>query len=104
MTLFFAIWWRSFSLSNTTSRGDLEKEDRIPFYLFIDEVQNFIQTSLPTVFSEARKFGLSLTVGNQQFNQLEGDTLEALLGNVGATIIFRMQNERDAKPIYQTRV
>lgn len=59
-----------------------------PYYLFIDEVQQFVTTALPIVFSEARKFGLSLTVANQFLKQLEGETLEAILGNVGATIIF----------------
>lgn len=59
-----------------------------PYYLFIDEVQQFVTTSLPIVLSEARKFGLSLTVANQFLKQLEGETLEAILGNVGATITF----------------
>ena len=70
------------------SRGHLEPEKRKPFYLYVDEVQNFITTSLPTVFSEAAKFGLSLVVANQFLKQLEGRTLEAILGNVGTTIIF----------------
>ncbi len=82
------------------SRGAIEKEDRVPFYLYVDEVQRFTETSLPEVFNEARKFGLSLTVGNQQLYQLEGKTLKSLMGNVGATLIFRMQHEQDAKPLY----
>jgi len=58
------------------------------FYMFIDEVQQFVTTALPIVLSEARKFGLSLAVANQYLGQLKGSTLEALLGNVGATVIF----------------
>lgn len=72
------------------SRGSLAPQERAPFYLYIDEVQNFITTSLSTMFSEAAKYGLSLVVANQFLKQLEGDTLEAILGNVGTTIIFRV--------------
>lgn len=59
-----------------------------PFYLFVEEVQQFVTSSLPDVFSEARKFGLGLTAVNQYLGQLRGSTLEAILGNVGATILF----------------
>jgi hypothetical protein len=65
-----------------------QADDHAPYYLFIDEVQQFVTTALPTVLSEARKFGLSLTVANQFLSQLEGETLEAILGNAGSTIIF----------------
>ncbi|MCL4266682.1 MAG: type IV secretion system DNA-binding domain-containing protein [Anaerolineae bacterium] len=60
------------------------------FYLYIDEVQNFTTTSLSKMFSEARKHGLSLTVANQYLRQLEGDTLDAIVGNAGTAIIFRI--------------
>lgn len=60
-----------------------------PFYLYIDEVQNFVTTSLDKAFSEARKFKLSLTVANQYLQQLAGNTLEALMGTVGAMIVFQ---------------
>ena len=69
-------------------RATVSPEKRTPFYLYVDEVQNFITTSLAQMFSEARKFGLSLVVANQYFRQLEGETLEALMGNVGTSIIF----------------
>ena len=72
------------------SRGQLELDERNPFYLYIDEVQRFITTSLDTVFSEARKYGLSMTVANQYLRQLEGDTFEAIMGNVGTTIMFSL--------------
>jgi hypothetical protein len=77
----------NFKMAVMTQRGDSRFKHE-PFYLFIDEVQQFITTSLPEVFSEARKFGLSLTVANQFLGQLKGKTLEAILGNVGAAIIF----------------
>ena len=82
------------------SRTDLAEKKRYPCYLYIDEVQNFVTTSLNVMFSEARKYGLSLTVANQFLRQLKGDTLEALLGNVGTTIIFRTgpQDTQDLAP------
>ena len=60
-----------------------------PFYLHVDEVQNYVTTSLPVLFSEARKYGLSLCVANQFLDQLQGPTLEAVMGNVGTTFMFR---------------
>lgn len=80
------------------SRGDIPPEHRTLFYLYIDEVQNFIATSLPKMFSEAGKYGLSLTVANQYLKQLEGSTLEALMGNVGTTFIFRL-GPQDARAV-----
>jgi hypothetical protein len=62
----------------------------VRYYLYVDEVQNFITTSLPKVFSEARKYGLSMVVANQFLQQLEGKTLEAIMGNVGTSILFRL--------------
>lgn len=70
------------------SRGEIEKSQRSMYYLYIDEVQNFVTTSLPTILSEAGKYGLSLVTANQFLQQLEGDTLKAIMGNVGTTIIF----------------
>jgi hypothetical protein len=63
-------------------------QTRQSFYLCIDEVQQFVTTTLPVALSEARKFGLSLTVANQFLGQLEGETLEAVLGNVGTAVLF----------------
>jgi hypothetical protein len=59
------------------------------FYIYIDEVQRFVTTSLPDMFSEARKYGLSLTTANQFLGQLTGKTLDAVIGNVGTTVVFR---------------
>lgn len=68
-----------------------------PFFLYVDEVQDFITSSLNDVFSRARKYGLHLTVGNQFLGQLKGDLLDAVMGTVGATIVFQLGNERDAR-------
>jgi len=74
-----------------------------PFSLFIDEVQNFVTTSLDKVLSEARKYGLRLTMANQFLGQLKGDILESVIGNIGATVVFQI-GLKDAKllaPYYQ---
>ncbi|MHB8626380.1 MAG: type IV secretory system conjugative DNA transfer family protein [Aggregatilineales bacterium] len=61
---------------------------RPPYYLYIDEVEHFATTALPVMFSQSRKFGLSLTVANQYLKQLAGKTLDALTGTIGALIAF----------------
>ncbi len=71
------------------SRINLKKETRKPFYLFIDEFQNFIKGDIGSALSEVRKYGLSLTLANQTLGQLEQNMVEALMGNVGSMIFFR---------------
>lgn len=82
------------------SRGAISPQDSNEYYLHIDEVQNFVTTSLAQMFSEAGKFGLRLVVANQYLKQLEGATLEAVMGNVGTTIIFRV-GPKDAGALAQ---
>jgi hypothetical protein len=77
------------------SRTNLSPQKRLPYYLYVDEVQNLSATSLPVLFSGARKTGLSLVVANQFLRQLEGATLESIMGNVGTSVIFRV-GPRDA--------
>jgi hypothetical protein len=78
--------------------SQLNRTKRAPFYLYIDEVQNFTTTSLAQMFSEARKYNLTLAVANQFLRQLEGETLDAVLGNAGTTVLFRL-NTPDALPL-----
>ena len=62
---------------------------RDPFFIYVDEVQKFVTTSLSDMFSEARKFGLSLVTANQFLGQLTDKMLESVMGNVGTTVVFR---------------
>lgn len=71
------------------SRANMDKHERKPFYLFIDEFQNFIKGDVGSALSEVRKYGLSLTLANQTLGQLEPSMVEALMGNVGSMIFFR---------------
>ena len=73
------------------SRSDIPNiEDRRPFYLYVDEFQNFATDSFATILSEARKYGLSLTVANQYIGQMTETVRDAVFGNVGTTISFRV--------------
>lgn len=72
------------------SRSDIPRiEDRRPFYLYVDEFQNFATDSFATILSEARKYGLNLTVANQYISQMDESVRDAVFGNVGSMISFR---------------
>lgn len=72
------------------SRADLPVEQRTPFYLYVDEFQNFATDSFATILSEARKYALNLTVANQYIAQMTQEVRDAVFGNVGSMIAFRM--------------
>lgn len=73
------------------SRSDIPRvEDRRPFYLYVDEFQNFATDSFAVILSEARKYGLNLTVANQYVAQMTDSVRDAVFGNVGTTISFRV--------------
>lgn len=71
------------------SRADIPSEQRKPFYLYVDEFQNFATDSFATILSEARKYGLNLTVANQYTAQMMQSVKDAVFGNVGSIISFR---------------
>lgn len=71
------------------SRADSSMEERSPFYLYVDEFQNFATDSFATILSEARKYGLNLTVANQYIAQMLPEVRDAVFGNVGSIISFR---------------
>ena len=73
------------------SRSDIpDVKDRRPFYLYVDEFQNFATDSFAVILSEARKYGLNLTVANQYIAQMTDSVRDAVFGNVGTTISFRV--------------
>jgi hypothetical protein len=71
-------------------RADIHADERSPFYLYVDEFQNFATDSFATILSEARKYGLNLTVANQYTAQMSIEVKDAVFGNVGSIIAFRM--------------
>lgn len=72
------------------SRADIPGDQRTPFYLYVDEFQNFATDSFATILSEARKYGLNLTVANQYTAQMLPQVRDAVFGNVGSIVAFRM--------------
>lgn len=71
-------------------RSDMRPEERKDFCFYIDEFQNFTTDSISSILSEARKYGLCLTVAHQFIAQLEDDIRDAVFGNVGSIISFRV--------------
>ncbi|MDD3481101.1 MAG: TraM recognition domain-containing protein [Patescibacteria group bacterium] len=74
-------------------RASTPKEGRTPFYMYIDEFQNFATDNIAQIFSEARKFNLSLTVANQYISQMREDIRDSVFGNVGTVSAFRVSAE-----------
>ena len=79
------------------SRADIPAEARSPFYLYVDEFQNFATDSFVTILSEARKYGLNLTVANQYIAQMPMEVRDAVFGNVGSIVAFRMSADDATK-------
>ena len=75
------------------SRVDSVLKEMHPFYLYIDEFQNITTDSIATILSEARKYKLSLTVAHQFIAQLEEKIKDAVFGNVGSLVSFRVGRE-----------
>ena len=71
-------------------RASLRETERQAFYLYADEFQTVGTDATAQIFSEARKFGLYLTVANQFVNQLKEAVRAAIFGNVGSLIAFRV--------------
>lgn len=72
------------------ARAKMREEDRQDFTLYVDEFQNFATDSFETILSEARKYRLSLVIGNQFMTQLKEELREAIIGNVGTTVTGRI--------------
>lgn len=72
------------------SRADMPESDRRDFFLYIDEFHNFATDSFTSILSEARKYRLCLTLSHQYMGQLRDEVLDAVLGNVGSIISFRV--------------
>lgn len=72
------------------SRADISEDERVDFSLYVDEFQNFATDSFESIMSEARKYKLSLIMGNQFMTQLTDKIREAIIGNVGTVISGRI--------------
>ena len=75
------------------SRVDLQPHQRKPFYLYVDEFQNYATLSFAEIMSEARKYGLSLILAHQSLVQLDKELRDIILGNAKNFIIFRCDRQ-----------
>jgi len=79
------------------SRADQPEAARVPAYLFVDEFQNFLASeTIPTLLSEMRKYRLAITIAHQHRGQLDDATADAVFGNAGTLIAFRLGQDADA--------
>jgi hypothetical protein len=74
-------------------REAIPEGERRDFNLYIDEFQNFTTSAFESILSEARKYGLCLTLSHQYLGQLPEALRQAVLGNVGSLIAFRVGAE-----------
>ncbi|KKR43641.1 MAG: hypothetical protein UT76_C0009G0010 [Candidatus Woesebacteria bacterium GW2011_GWB1_40_12] len=72
------------------SRADVPMQQRRDFYFYVDEFQNFATPDFAVILSEARKYRLGLCVANQFIGQVEEEVKNAVFGNVGTIVSFRV--------------
>jgi len=79
------------------ARASLPEKERTDFYLYVDEFQNVVTETFENMLSEARKYGICLTMAHQYVAQLLPRVQQAVLGNTGTLIIFRIGGEDAVK-------
>ncbi|MBW7944712.1 type IV secretion system DNA-binding domain-containing protein [Patescibacteria group bacterium] len=77
-------------LTAAMSRQNVPMEQRKDFYLYVDEFQNYATEDFAVILSEARKYRLNLIVANQFISQIDEDVKNAVFGNVGTIVAFRV--------------
>ena len=83
------------------SRANIPEDDRVDFALYVDEFQNFSTDSFAAIMSEARKYHLNLIVANQFTTQLTEEIRDAVFGNMGTIVSFRVgQNDVESLARY----
>jgi hypothetical protein len=82
------------------ARADMAEDDRQDFFLAIDEFHNFSTDSFASILSEARKYRLCLTLAGQYLEQTSDEVRDAIFGNVGSLICFRV-SERNAEVLHR---
>lgn len=78
-------------------RASIPESERTDFYLYVDEFQNVVTQTFENILSEARKYGLNLTIAHQYIGQIIPKVYQAVLGNVGSVISFRVGGEDAVK-------
>jgi hypothetical protein len=78
-------------------RAAIPEKDRKDFYIYVDEFQNVVTQTFENILSEARKYGLNLTMAHQYVGQIISKVHQAVLGNCGSIITFRIGGEDAVK-------
>ncbi|MCL5794769.1 MAG: type IV secretory system conjugative DNA transfer family protein, partial [Patescibacteria group bacterium] len=87
-------------------RAIIPEDKRLDFYLYVDEFQNFVTDSFAVILSEARKYRLNLTLTNQYIAQIPEVVSNAVFGNVGTMVCFRVGAQdanflvREVEPVF----
>jgi hypothetical protein len=77
-------------LTAAMSRQNIPMAQRHDFFLYVDEFQNYATEDFAVILSEARKYRLNLTVANQFIGQIDEEVKNAVFGNVGSIVSFRI--------------
>jgi hypothetical protein len=77
-------------LNAAMSRADIPEAERKDFFLYVDEFQNFATDDFAQILSEARKYRLNLIVANQYIAQIDEKVRDAVFGNVGSMVSFKV--------------
>ena len=91
------------------ARAETPEEQRRDFYLYVDEFHNLVTATFENLFSEARKYGLAMTVANQYMAQLLPSVQSTVLGNVATLIVFRLGGddalrlEKEMTPVFKAK-
>lgn len=85
--LIIKIYLAAMSRADTTAT---ELAKLPPFYFFVDEFQSFANETFADILSESRKYKLSLIIAHQYIGQMPDEVREAVFGNVGTMIVFRV--------------
>jgi len=72
------------------SRYGIPEASRRPFALYVDEFHSFTTSALASMMAETRKYGLAMTLAQQHIVQAEKEVFEAVLGNAGSLMVFRV--------------
>ena len=72
------------------SRYGIPEHSRRPFALYVDEFHSFTTSALASMMAETRKYGLAMTLAQQHIVQAEKEVFEAVLGNAGSLMVFRV--------------
>ena len=91
------------------ARAAMKESERKDFYFYVDEFYNVVTDTFINILTEARKYGLALTVAHQYRAQLQPQVMATFLGNVATTVIFRLGGddalafEKEMTPIFKAK-